>query len=351
MRKIHPPQWIHLVLMSASLAFGQTLYAQGTTAVPYVLLLATDPTALEGTSSGAFTLIRYGPNTNDLKVLLSISGTASNGVDYATINDSVTVPTGSQAVDILVSPIIDTARRGNKTVVLSVVTNSEYRVGGERRATVTIVDDVFNIPPPTVAITSPTNGSSLNDPKSITIQADAADTGIAVTSVSFYANDTFLGKSVAAPYSLVWTNPHAGEYTLFARAVNQVGQSTLSAPVQITVIDVLPVIAITSPTNGENFLAHDNITIKADASDTDDSIQSVRFYANSHFLGVVTNTPYSLVWSNVPDGRVVLVATATDESGDRAYSKPVTINISRLPGPNVVKGPSPGVSRLPAQRN
>jgi hypothetical protein len=320
--------------MAGLLALGPSL--QAGTSLPYVLLLATDPTALEGTSSGAFTLIRYGPDTSDLKVLLTISGTASNGVDYATIKDTVTIPTGSQAVDILVSPIPDTVRRGNKTVVLSVDTNADYQVGGYRRATVTIVDDVYDIPAPTVTLTSPTDGSAFNDPQSITLKADASDSGAPVTSLSFYANDTFLGKTTTSPYSLVWTNPNGGHYTLFARAENQVGGSTLSAPVQITVTDTVPLVTITSPTNGQNFLAHQNIPLQAGASDSDDSIQSVSFYAGSHLLGVVTKAPYSLVWSNAPAGVYSLVATATDKSGDRGYSKPVLINVSGLFGKQVL---------------
>jgi len=324
-------------LIEMLVVFGPCLHVQvppTATAVASVQLVAPDPTALEGTSSGAFTLYRNGPTTNDLIVNLKISGTASNGVDYATISDTLTIPTGSPAVDIIVSPIIDTVKRGNKTVVLSLVTNATYGIGYYRRATVTIVDDVYDVPPPTVTLTSPTNGSGFDDPPSITLQADASDTGVLIASVSFYANDLFLGKSTTSPYSLVWSNPPAGKFTLFARAANQVGDSTLSAPVQITVTDTVPVVTITSPTNGQNFVVHDNITIAANASDADDSIKKVSFYANDHFLGVATNAPYSLVWSNAPAGIFFLRASAVDQSGDHGSSKPVMINVSRF-GPGV----------------
>jgi prepilin-type N-terminal cleavage/methylation domain-containing protein len=338
-KKIGAFTLIELLVVIAIIALlpasGPCLHAQippPGAAVPSVQLVAPDPTALEGTSTGAFTLFRNGPTTNDLTVNLAISGTASNGVDYATIQDKVIIPTGSPAVDIIVSPIIDTVRRGNKTVVLSVVTNAAYGVGYQRRATVLIVDDVYDVPPPTVTLTSPTNGSGFDDPPSITLQAEASDTGVLITSVSFYANDLFLGKSTTSPYSLVWSNPPAGKLTLFARAVNQVGDSTLSAPVQITITDTVPVVTITSPTNGQNFAVHANITISANATDADDSIQKVSFYANDHLLGVATNAPYSLVWSNAPAGIFLLRASAVDQSGDHGSSKPVMINVSRFPG-------------------
>jgi len=325
-------------LIELSVASGPCLHAQTpptATAMPSVQLVAPDPTALEGTSTGAFTLYRNGPTTNDLIVNLAISGTASNGVDYATIANKVTIPTGSPAVDLIVSPIVDTIRRGNKTVVLSLVTNAGYGVGYYRRATVLIVDDVYDVPPPTVTLTSPTNGSGFDDPPSITLQAEASDTGVLITNVSFYANDLFLGKSTTSPYSLVWSNPPAGKFTLFARAANQVGDSTLSAPVQITVTDTVPVVTITSPTNGQSFALHGNITILANASDADDAIQKVSFYANDHLLGVATNAPYSLVWSNAPAGLYLLRASAVDQSGDHGNSKPVIINVSRF-GPRAL---------------
>src|SRR5579859_3119035 len=74
------------------------------TTLPTVSILATDPTALEGTSTGAFTLLRFGPTNVDVSVDLAITGSASNGVDYATISTPVVVPAGTLAVDIPVTP-------------------------------------------------------------------------------------------------------------------------------------------------------------------------------------------------------------------------------------------------------
>ncbi|MBI3875683.1 MAG: hypothetical protein HY300_06920, partial [Verrucomicrobia bacterium] len=71
-----------------------------TSAPPAVAVLATDPFALAGTSSGAFTLIRSGSTNADLAVNLTISGTASNGLDYVAISNVVTIPAGSLATDI-----------------------------------------------------------------------------------------------------------------------------------------------------------------------------------------------------------------------------------------------------------
>lgn len=302
----------------------------GSTTGPYVQILATDPTALEGTSTGAFTLIRNGATNADLVVNLVILGTASNGVDYVQITNVVTIPAGYLAVDIPVQPIIDTANRGNKTVILGLETNTNYERGGVYTAVVTIIDDVFNIPNPTVAITDPTNGSTFDGPTNITLTATASDPGTSIQSVGFYANDDFLGRVTNAPFTLTWTNAKAGNYTLFARAVDNVDQSTLSAFVQISVTEVFPVVVITSPTNGENFTAHENISLAATVTDANTSatIKDVAFYGNGRLLGSTTNAPYQIVWSNAPAGFFTLQATATDNAGLKGYSKEVEINVS-----------------------
>lgn len=329
-------RWKFLVPIAGAVfgcAVGQAQDSGSTTNPPLVVVVAPDPTALAGTSSGAFTLVRYGPTNDDLAVNVELLGSGSNGVDYAKIPGTITIPAGALAADVKVDPIVDTANPGNKTVIMVVDTNSNYMVREHRMAEVKIVYDTFDFLPPSITITSPTNGSTFANPASITVTADASDPGVNITSVSFYANDNFLGRDTNSPYSLVWSNPPSGHFVLFARAVDQFGRSVLSAPVHITVTDVDPIVKLTSPTNGANFLVHTDIALAADASDPDTnaSITAVHFYANDHLLGTATNAPYSLIWSNAPGGLFALRAVAEDNTGDKGYSKPVFINVTPFP--------------------
>lgn len=300
---------------------------------PLVVVVAPDPTALAGTSSGAFTLIRYGPTDADLAVNVRLSGSASNGVDYVTISNVITIPKGSLATDVKVDPSVDTINRGNKTVILALETNNDYRIGEHHWAEVKIIDDIFDFLPPTVTLIAPTNNSVFTNPPSLTLTADASDPGVTVRYVSFYADDDFLGRATNSPFSLVWSNPPSGRFSLFARAVDQFGRSALSAPVHISVTDIDPVVKLTNPTNGENFLVHQDIPLAADASNADpnDGIASVSFFANNHLLGTATKAPYSLVWSNAPSGFFALRAVATDSAGDKGYSRAVLINVTPFP--------------------
>lgn len=343
--------WKTLSMVTCALACAAGLRAQSPPSAdpPRVVVLASDSTALEGVSSGAFTLARYGATDADLTVYLDISGTASNGVDYAQVTNVMTIPAGSAALDIPVQPIIDLVNRGNKTVVLTVRTNAAYQVGEDRRATVTIIDDTFNNQPPTVTLINPTNGSVFAYPAVILLQANASDPDDSIRSVSFYANDDFLGRATntQSPYSLVWSNAHAGHYALFARAEDQLGRSTLSAPVNITISNAPPnappVVTLLSPTNGEVFTLPTNVNIQADVTDSDDAVVKVEFMGDEHFRQVLTNGPYSVTWSNVPPGRHTVWVRATDASGLSAWSA-ARFTVSNAPPVVTLLSPTNGMN-------
>ena len=88
---------------------------------------------------------------------------------------------------------------------------------------------------PQVSISSPASGSFVQYPTTVTIQAAASDSDGSVTSVEFFNGATKLGTSTAAPYSFSWANPPMGTYTLTAKATDNSGNSTVSAPVSVTV--------------------------------------------------------------------------------------------------------------------
>jgi glucose/arabinose dehydrogenase len=88
--------------------------------------------------------------------------------------------------------------------------------------------------PPTVAITKPTSGASFPAPADIAIEASASDDG-AVTKVEFFQGSTKIGEDTTTPYGIVWSGAGAGSYSLTAVATDNLGATTTSAPVNITV--------------------------------------------------------------------------------------------------------------------
>jgi len=95
-----------------------------------------------------------------------------------------------------------------------------------------------------------------------------------------------------------------------------------------SVTDVPPNVNIASPTNGALFPAPVNVTLVANAWDTDGTVKKVEFFQGANKLGERTNSPYSLVWSNVVSGSYSLSARATDNGGYATMSSPITISVT-----------------------
>ncbi|HVG71990.1 MAG TPA: S8 family serine peptidase [Vicinamibacterales bacterium] len=89
--------------------------------------------------------------------------------------------------------------------------------------------------PPSVALTSPADGSTFVAPVSLTVAASASDADGTVSSVTFYANGSPLGSDAVGPYTIDWNNVPAGSYSLTAVAVDDDGAATTSTPVTVTV--------------------------------------------------------------------------------------------------------------------
>jgi hypothetical protein len=87
---------------------------------------------------------------------------------------------------------------------------------------------------PTVAITSPANGSSVF--LSATVQASASDTS-GITQVVFYDGGAVIGTDTTAPYSVSWNvlSAYKGWHTLTAKAYDGAGNLMTSAPISVKV--------------------------------------------------------------------------------------------------------------------
>jgi hypothetical protein len=94
-----------------------------------------------------------------------------------------------------------------------------------------------NVPggPPTVAITSPMQGAAF-PPANVTLTATATDADGSVTLVEFFDGATLIGQDSTTPYSVIWSNPAAGPHVLTARAWDNLGSASVSAPLNITVL-------------------------------------------------------------------------------------------------------------------
>jgi hypothetical protein len=90
-----------------------------------------------------------------------------------------------------------------------------------------------------------------------------------------------------------------------------------------------PTVSIGSPAGGATFTTPANITITANATDTDGTVAKVEFFDGAIKLGEDTDGSdgWSLVWPNVPVGSHSLTARATDNAGAATASSAVAITV------------------------
>ncbi|HNZ70041.1 MAG TPA: glycoside hydrolase family 88 protein [Chitinophagaceae bacterium] len=140
-------------------------------------------------------------------------------------------------------------------------------------------------------------------------------TGVVDNTAAYYA----LGKT-DCPTAYPWSgtqHPHGYCGILMAASV-----------MEFPLVNSLPSVSITSPSNGTSYTEPASVIITATASDTDGTISKVEFYQGTTKLGEDTSSPYTVTWSGVTQGTYNLTVVATDNSGGIATSTAVTITVN-----------------------
>jgi large repetitive protein len=100
--------------------------------------------------------------------------------------------------------------------------------------------------PPTVTLTSPTNGTPISAPGVLSVVANATDPDSPINQVNFLANGTVVATRTAPPYQIPLQVLTPGPLTLTAQAVDFWGAIGTSAPVVLTVTGSGPAVPPTS---------------------------------------------------------------------------------------------------------
>ena len=91
--------------------------------------------------------------------------------------------------------------------------------------------------------------------------------------------------------------------------------------------NIPPTVSITSPVSGTFFDPGDNVTIEADANDSDGWVTKVEFFEGVNLLGEDPCSPYSYTWNSIPEGAYTFRAKATDNNDVSRTSSPITIYV------------------------
>jgi hypothetical protein len=214
------------------------------------------------------------------------------------------------------------------------VTNTLLQISGNN---VTVLSQSLpGTTPPTVAVTSPANGSNVSGTVALQATASAAAPAT-VTSVQFLLDGLPLGGAIStAPYTYNWTvgSTALGTHTISARATDSNGNVATAPGVSVTVVASAPPPDTTPPTVAiinpvANQTVSGTIPVSANASD-DTAVTSVQFFVNGQALGSpVLTSPYATSWNTtaVANGSYTLTALATDTANLTTTSSLVTVTV------------------------
>ena len=182
---------------------------------------------------------------------------------------------------------------------------------------------------PAVSLTSPVNGSSFTGPASISLSANATDSGGSIAKVEFFAGSTKVGETLNAPFTIVWSGVSAGTYSVTAVATDNSGAFTRSSPVSVTVTppNSPPTVDLVVPLTDNNLVAPANISLSANATDSNGNVVKVEFFAGTTKLGEALSAPFTYVWTGISAGTYSITAVATDNLGATKISAPVIYNV------------------------
>lgn len=197
---------------------------------------------------------------------------------------------------------------------------------------------------PGVALLSP---SAANTPPAVgatvSLQARAEDYDGSIVRVEFYDGTTLISTTTdnsgfRGTFVSTWTAT-AGTHVITARAIDNEGASSTSAPYTLVVgpvvpppppppppMNTAPTVTLSAPANGSSVTSGTAVTLMATAADADGSIASVAFYDGTTLLGTDTAAPYSLSWTGTV-GAHALRARATDNLGAVTDSATVTLQV------------------------
>src|SRR5262245_39036484 len=242
------PSWPLLLSLSA-LAAVQPAVAQS---FPTVTIYATDARASEsGSDTGTFTVRRTGSTDFPLAVFYQLSGTASNGVDYEHLGNSVEIPAGALEASFVVKPIDDLLVEGNESVGAALTgsplacATCGYEIGTPSHAVVFILDNdgwPQTNHPPFVEITSPRSGAVFPAPANIEVKPSVLDSDGFFGTVTLFECTNSIGALTNANllngvFTGTWSNVATGFYELTARATDYYGAMATSPPVRVVVVE------------------------------------------------------------------------------------------------------------------
>ncbi len=181
--------------------------------------------------------------------------------------------------------------------------------------------------PPTVTLASSSTTLAVGG-FAATLTATAADTDGTIAKVEFYNGTTLIATDTTSPYNATFTPTVAGNFSITAKAYDNLGLTTTSTAVVINVSSTNRLPTVSLATSTTTLPIGGVATLTATASDPDGTISKVEFYNGASLFRTATTAPYTAGFNGATAGTYTLTARAYDNLGAQTTSSAVTVTVS-----------------------
>ncbi|KFB67600.1 Ig-like domain-containing protein [Candidatus Accumulibacter vicinus] len=163
--------------------------------------------------------------------------------------------------------------------------------------------------PPVVSLSSPANGTTINTGTFISINANASDSDGSIARVEFFEGSKKIGESLSPPFSVAWSASVVGSYTLSAIAYDNLGASTASAPISVTVITPLPESTLSLQDGVNGYAGTRDTYLSVYSKTTSLGTQTYFLSGGSSYTSLVRFAIFASEGGPIPDGATIQSAT------------------------------------------
>ncbi|NNC02241.1 OmpA family protein [Corallococcus exiguus] len=265
--------------------------------------------------------------TNPTNVV--VSGTAANAT-------SVTFTLGGQSY----GPVTVTGGNWTFTVPGPLANGSQTVSAVSTNGTTnsTAATSTFTVAGPTVAITTPANGSTVTNPTNVVVSGTAAN----ATSVTFTLGGQSYGPVTVTGGNWTFTVPGPlanGSQTVSAVSTNGTTNST-AATSTFTVNVPAPTVAISTPANGST-VTNPNVTVTGTAANA--TTVTVTFQGTNYGPITVTGGNWSQALPGpLADGTYTVTAVSTNAQGTNSSTATTTFTVDQTPPVVAISTPLDG---------
>ena len=261
-----------------------------TVSPPPSVSIAVSPASVseDGATNLTYTVTRSLSISSPTTVSLAIGGTATNGADYATIANTVVIPSGATTASVVVDPSVDGTVEADESVILTVIAGTGYTVGVPGIATGTILND--DVPSATISVT-PANVAEDGAPNLVfTVTLSQANPG-AATSIG---------------------------YTIGGTATNGIDYATITSPLVIPAGNLAGTITV-NPT--------------ADvAIETDETVTLTLAAGAGYSVGAPANATGTILDDDLPNLTINDVTVSEGNAGTTSFTFTVSLSAPAGPG-------------------